>query len=318
MAMLEEDLERERSTVTNLNRMIRTVEPSTASPAPRIEREKIPDQEKYEGDRDGLPEFLLQLRLKAPTLRDDQARLWYAISLLKGGALAPIRPFVSTDRVSLNNLEELITKLEAAFGDPDKDATAEKKLLSLKQTNKDFPTFYAEFSRYATDTDWDNNAKRSLMRNALYYELKADLVGQVEPADFDEWVALLQRLDIRRRQLTAEGSRRLAPSSNAGTTAKTGAAAAPRATATAATSAAASPSTVTGTAPGPMDLSSGRKILTLEERKKRMDEGRCMYCGGLGHMARNCPNARHPLRVAEATIGDTTDGVETAPAVPLN
>ena len=32
-----------------------------------------------------------------------------------------------------------------------------------------------------------------------------------------------------------------------------------------------------------------------------MEEGRCLYCGGLGHMARECPNApeaRRPFRAA--------------------
>ena len=90
------------------------------------------------------------------------------------------------DRVKLENLEALITKLQAAFGDCDRRATAEKKLLTLKQTNKDFPSFYAEFTRYAADTDLDDHARRLLMRNALCYELKADLVGQAEPTDFDD------------------------------------------------------------------------------------------------------------------------------------
>ena len=55
---------------------------------------------------------------------------------------------------------------------PDRRATAEKKLISLKQANKDSPTFYAEFSRYTAILTG------TIMRNALCYELKADLVSQ--------------------------------------------------------------------------------------------------------------------------------------------
>ena len=89
VAVLQEDLDRERETIGNLNRTIRIFgrERPTAATQAQEYREKIPDPDKYDGDRDTLPEFLLQLRLKAPTFRDDQARLRYAISLLKGKAL---------------------------------------------------------------------------------------------------------------------------------------------------------------------------------------------------------------------------------------
>ena len=60
-------------------------------------------------------------------------------------------------------------------------------------------------------------------------------------------------------------------------------------------------STATSTEPGPMDLSLNRRPLTPEERQRRMAEGRCRYCGGLGHMAANCPIAPCPLSVT-ATV----------------
>ena len=192
IAVLEEDLDRERATIANLNRLMSRMEAPVAVSTP-----KIPDPDKYDGDRESLPNFLLQLRLKAPTLPDDQSRLRYAISLLKDRALSQIRPHVRAGRIELDNLEALISKLEAAFGDPDRVATAERKIMALKQGNKDFSTF-AEFSKYAADLEW-NDAKRSIMRAALCYELKVDLIAQVEPAGFDDWVALLQRLDNKRR-----------------------------------------------------------------------------------------------------------------------
>ena len=322
VAVIKDDLERERETVANLNRMIRMRcgAATTANTSADTGRKKIADPEKYEGDREALPEFLLQLRLKAPTLRDEQARLRYAISLLKGRALTQIRPYINAGRVDLDNLDALIAKLDAAFGDPDRRGTAERKLLNLRQTTRDFPTFFAEFSRYAADTNWDNNAKRSLMRNALYYELKADLMGQAEPADYDQWIALLQRLNTKRRQLNSENRRLITstpqasarPTLAAYISTPSSSSTTPRTSTTAATVPSTTPSasTATGTAPGPMDLSSGRKRLSTEERRRRMEEGRCMYCGGLGHMARECPNARHPLRAAETTV--TTENVEAA------
>ncbi|KAH0614162.1 uncharacterized protein H6S33_006048 [Morchella sextelata] len=41
-----------------------------------------------------------------------------------------------------------------------------------------------------------------------------------------------------------------------------------------------------------MDLSGGRRRPTPAERNARLVEGRCFYCGGVGHMVRDCPQAR--------------------------
>lgn len=106
--------------------------------------------------------------------------------------------------MDLDNLEALITKLEAAFGNPDRAATAESKLMMLKQGNRDFSTLFAEFSKYAADLEWNDVAKRSIMWAALRHELEVDMIAQDKPADFDNWVALLQCLDNKRRQITAE------------------------------------------------------------------------------------------------------------------
>ena len=80
------------------------------------------------------------------------------------------------------------------------------KIMALKQNNRDFSTFFAEFSKYAADLECNDIAKRSIMRSVLCYELKVDLIAQVEPVDFDDWVVLLQRLDNKRRQVMAETS----------------------------------------------------------------------------------------------------------------
>ena len=53
--------------------------------------------------------------------------------------------------------------------------------------------------------------------------------------------------------------------------------------------------------PDAMDLSAtgGRGKILEEERVARLREGHCFYCGGVGHMARHCPNKnRNPFRAA--------------------
>jgi hypothetical protein len=50
--------------------------------------------------------------------------------------------------------------------------------------------------------------------------------------------------------------------------------------------------------PAPMDLSANRRKITPQERAARLAEGRCLYCGGHGHMAASCPNKPAHLRAA--------------------
>jgi len=59
-----------------------------------------------------------------------------------------------------------------------------------------------------------------------------------------------------------------------------------------------------------MDLSASYHHLSQEEYDRCQQENLCMYCGGTGHMARDCPNKRrHPLAAAA-----TTSTFESPPA----
>ena len=156
---------------------------------------KIPDPKKYKGDRDKLRPFLTQLRLKAALYPDDQSKLCYAVFLLEDCALDQITPHIKDDRIDLADLAELIGILETAFGDPDRVAIVERKLRSLRQANWDFSTYYAEFTSYAADTNWNEVAKRLPLEEGLCHELKNDLIARDEPELFADFVTLLQKLD---------------------------------------------------------------------------------------------------------------------------
>jgi hypothetical protein len=94
--------------------------------------------------------------------------------------------------------------LENAFGDPDRVATADRKLESLRQKNQDFAAYYAEFQRYIADVDWNESAQRRELTRGLNNELKDQLVSVDIPDSWTAYVSLLQRLDNRIRARTAE------------------------------------------------------------------------------------------------------------------
>jgi len=249
--------------------------------------EKIPDPDKFDGTRAKLRTFIDQLRLKVgdhgryPT---EQSKLRYAFSRLEGAAFDQVRVYLGDDQITLNNMAELIRTLQNAFDDPDRTATAERHLRALKQANRDFPTYYAEFMRYAPDTTRNDSAKRSMLRAGLSHELLDRLVTTDEPEGWEGFVELCKKVDRKMRALGP----RATPSQPPRPTSRS---ALPPALAPAPAPAPA-PSTAVGSHAGPMDLSAFKRQLSPEERLARLREGRCLYCGGLGHLARDCPNKR--------------------------
>jgi hypothetical protein len=126
-------------------------------------------------------------------------------------------------------------------------------------------------------------------------ERSVGLIHRDEPEGLQEFVALCQQINQKLRRFMPQNR-------NNSVTQCHSASRTPQANQTTTASAA------TGTHPGPMDLSAIRRQLTQEEKTTRLREGRCLYCGGLGHMARECPNKRpKPLQTAATTTTSSTE-----------
>jgi hypothetical protein len=221
----------------------------------------------------------------------------YAFNRLEGRAQAQVLPFVQNGAFQLNDSDDIIRILEAAFGDPDPAATARTKLHSLKQGKKEFTAYFAEFQMLVSKLNWDEHAKLDALKEGVSMELRRQLLGRTQGLTFDQFVGLCQQLDSEIRALQLHEGRH-----NTSTQQHRGGQNQPRTQTTTAT-----PHTTTqsATAPGPMDLSASKKKLSEQECTARLREGRCLYCGGVGHMAAQCPNKnRNPLRVAATLASD--------------
>lgn len=293
------------------NQHLNTIRVLTAAATPRTEvlrdtSEKHPDPERFDGTRSRLRGFLGQLRLKLSDRRrfpTDQDQLRYAASRLEGAALDHILPHLNNDQVGFENLDALIKTLENAFDDPDRAGTAQRTLRSLKQGSRDFAAYYAEFQRFAPETGWDNTAKRFALREGLSRELQSALIPVVEPEDLSEFVEQCQRIDQKLRRFGNQN--RTPPQYHSRNTNSS-----PRPPVPVSTS--------TGTHSGPMDLSAVRRKLTTEERETRLREGRCLYCGGLGHIARECPSKPdRPMHASSTNNTSTVEANSSGSSIPV-
>lgn len=174
-----------------------------------LEESAVPDPEPFDGTTKNLRPFLAQLRLRTAMFPDQQSRLRFAVSVLRDQALDQVLPFIEDDRVNLFNLDNLISILTAAFGNPNHVADAEHRLNTIDQGTRDFSSYFAEFQRHAAEVSWNDEAKLSALRRGLSYQLKQDLIAvPEEPQTITDLVTLCQRMDNRRRALKTESKPR--------------------------------------------------------------------------------------------------------------
>jgi hypothetical protein len=183
--------------------------------------------------------------------------------------------------IGLEDLPAFIPLLEAAFGDPDGVATAERKMRAIKQKNREFSQYYAEFQVIAADLEWNPSALRNALRMGLSEEMKDSFTYSDMPEELPVFVTVSQKRDIQIRQRRAEKAAQ-SKGSGLGFTS-------PRPLAVPKAPETAPAGTIAGyTGPAPMDLSAGKRRISAEQRAKRFADGRCLYCGGFNHSAAEC------------------------------
>jgi hypothetical protein len=165
----------------------------------------------------------------------------------------------------------------------------------MKQGKKEFVTYFAEFQMLVSKLNWDEHAKLDALKEGVSIELRCQLLGRTQDLTFDQFVGLCQQLDseIWALQLHevrhSNTSHQHRGSQNQPCT----------------TAATPHPMSQSTTASGPMDLSASKKKLSEQECAARLREGHCLYCGGVGHMAVQCPNKnRNPHRTAATLASD--------------
>lgn len=281
--------------------------------------EKIADPPLFSGrNKTLLRPFLAQLYIKLHGNKDrypsEQDKLIYTYGRLDGIAAQQILPYINNSGIDLANIQALVSKLESAFGDPDRQATSQQELQALQQRNSDFSIYLAEFRRLAIDTGYNDQALIAQLKAGLSREMKERMGHQIVRSDisYEDLIALMVQVDAAQRAYnssvpSAAYTRRLAtpstPSSPLGSrsTSPSTLAQPSRTSSPFTLDRFSAPSSYTPSAT-PLDSSSAtgllysrhRGPLSAAEKANRFRRGACLYCGVVGHFSSTCPNNKNP------------------------
>jgi hypothetical protein len=128
-----------------------------APQAPEERGQNFPDSLDFSvSDRTQLRGWTAQLRIVIPhkpaSFPDEQSKMRYEFNCLRGIAFVQILPHVREDgTIGLEDRPTFIQLLEAAFGDPDRVATTERKMREINEKNREFSQYYDEFQVIAAD-----------------------------------------------------------------------------------------------------------------------------------------------------------------------
>jgi Ty3 transposon capsid-like protein/zinc knuckle protein len=299
-------------------------------------RSKVREPDPFDGtDPTKLRTFLVQLQLsfndRPRAFANDRKKVNFAISYLKGIALAHfenslLEPDLSNPLAWEDDYDEFVSELKTYFGSPDVVGEAESKLenLSMKPTQR-IAKYLVEFNRHATITGWDNRALRHQFYRGLPARIKDEVSRVGKPATLTELRTLAQSIDGRYWEREEETRRERGGQSTEKKTEK--------------------PHNQTSSSSNqnpqnksrkkqftPRDSSSttqnsdkktsdlGDKLgkdgkLTLAEQSRRFANNLCLFCGGVGHTARDCPKSSSSAAKAKGRSAKAkSDKPEKTPA----
>jgi hypothetical protein len=231
---------------------------------------KLPLPEKYDGKRPQFRQFInsvkLQFSVSPDRFPNDAVKTGFVASLLRGPALDWITPYLEQQDSMLSSWTEFESKFKAMFDDPHRAKTAVAKLTQLRQGRRPVVAYAAEFRRVIMDADFDNNAQAYWFRIGLADSILDELTHTATETDLDKLIAQCVLIDTRLREREVERSRRpmMQPQSRS------------------------------NNGPVPMVLDSATTPthhgpLSPEERKRRLENDLCLYCGRAGHRKADCP-----------------------------
>lgn len=297
----------------------------------------------FDGNDSGkLNTFLVQLELnfkaRPQDFPDDESKVVFAVTYLKGTALALVEPTILEGHTEswTDDYDEFVQLLQLNFGPHDPVGDAEAKLTNLRmRNNQRISEYTVQWNQYATRTGWDEAALRHRFYAGLPSRIKDEVARNGKPTSLTQLRTLAQIIDGRYWERQAElgrernaanraanntsnsgnnNQRNNSGNSNGNSGQKNNKPAQTTASGSSGAKPVAAPSnnSNSGKPPaGTLNSKLGKDgQLTTQERERRFKNNLCMFCGKAGHTAKECNKASSSA--AKARAAKAVDG--TAPA----
>jgi hypothetical protein len=250
----------------------------------------------------------------APNLyRTETSKVMFAGSFLEGDAKTWFTDYFKDPNnipLFMEDWPLFVAELHRNFGLEDEVGAAEEDLRKLSMVDKDHATYFTARFRAVTSNLaglWDDRNLRNMYYSKIAPRLRAQFVssGTPVPPNLEPLIAVVERFDSA-YWADVELNRSLGLLSTSGSSE-------PPRQRKPTTQA---PSSSTPKPPPPQMATPVQKIeasphlskegkLTDAERKRRMDTGACLYCGAMGHLAKECPK-KNPV-TARAAVPNTVN-----------
>jgi len=307
--------------VNRLSRSSRRTNDSSSS------RAKVREPDTFDGtDPKKLRTFLVQCELcfqdRAKAFRLDRARVTFAQSYLKGMTLEwfeldLLHSGDPADRpLWMDSWVHFVAELQSTFGPHDPIADAEHQLehLRMKDAHR-VMRYIVDFNRLASQVqDYGDGALRRLFYSGLPDRLKDEIARVGKPLTLHGLRALCQEIDacywerkdeISRTTKTQSTSSPTKPSNSGGNSSNSSQEKSKTGNASSSANSGSSKTTSNQSSGSRPDLTNklGKDgKLTTDECKRRLDNNLCMFCGGTGHFADNCPKKTKKAKARAAAI----------------
>src|SRR5271163_1005311 len=297
--------------------MMMTQELRRRETAPKASKTKVKEPDTFDGsDPRKLSNFILLCNLffrNNSAYSEDDAKVTFALSHLRGTALEYFEPAILAEEYPdwFDDWSAFVRTLRTQFGPIDPTADAEDNINNLKmRDNQRILKYNVEFNRLAVQTGWDDSVLHHRYYSGLAERIKDVMGQQGKPTSLSEMKTLAHTIDARHWERLREKSRTMDKSSttnkndnkhdkkpnhqplsslssnnnnNNNSSNKSSTPQKNQSKDSANKPAASS---------NPLADKLGKDSkLTLQERQHRFDLNLCMFCGRVGHTAKDCSKA---------------------------